>query len=173
MAGRSRKIRRRHPCGQPVHERADEREIVFNQPHRREFPEAIRADQRCVDVLGRLNLYKLISDEELEAARLYARIVRRMAQVLDAPSPHPRSPELGIIPGRTLRELDDDEVARTRSAYESCYFVLHLLGRPILRAVCRIAIYGEQLPAGTTITDLRNGLAALVRHFGLTSYAKQ
>ena len=168
MSGRKRKYRNRYPCGKLTYERpVDERNVVLNQPHRRVFPDKIRSDQRCVDVLGRLNLYKLISDEELEAARLYARIVMRMAQVLDSPNPHPRSLELGICPGRNLREMDDDEVERIRQAYDHCFCCLIVLGRNPIRAVSRIAIYGEQLPTGTTLDDLHVGLQGLVRHFGL------
>jgi hypothetical protein len=174
MSGRKRKYRRRYPSGQPVYQKpVDAREIVLNQPHRRVFPDKIRSDQRCVDVLGRLNLYKLISDEELEAARLYARIVLRMAQVLDSPSPNPRSLELGVIPGRTLREMDDDEIQRIRSAYDSAFCALRLCGRLGLRVVNRVVCFGEQMPSGATLNDLHVGLQGLVRHFGLTSYAKQ
>ena len=40
------------------------------------------------------------------------------------------------------------------------------------RAVARVAVYDEWIPAGTSIEDLTRGLSVLVKHYGLTVIRK-
>jgi hypothetical protein len=182
-AGRKRKQGiRRHPCGQPVDERINVAAIAIAHPDRQALPETKRADERAGTFLGRLSIQGLLTDEQLEAARLFERLVRRFQQSVGSPSPTAAAIDL-LGSGGGILILDPQEIEFRRVEYDNAYCALNkgshiardgatIPGHKALRAVSRVCVYGEGLPDGSTFTHLSTGLTVLVHHFGLTTKRK-
>lgn len=73
--GRKRKSGRRTASGRLIAEKLDFKGFVAAQPHRNWLPPSLQAHERASDVLGCLNLLKLISEHHYEAGQRFAVIV--------------------------------------------------------------------------------------------------
>ena len=170
--GRKRKQGiRRHPGGQPVDERINVAAIAMSHPDRQGLPKEKRCDERASTFIGRIHLIGHLSDEQLEAGRLYARDVSRYQQAVGAPKPNAAAINLmgggGGIVIYTREEIKD----RTQR-YNDAFNAVSEKGNRCARAVSRVAIYEEGLPEGTELIHLTCGLDALVNHYGLTTRRK-
>jgi hypothetical protein len=171
--GRKRKSGRRHPNGDLVTDRIDVMAIAIRHPERQGVKEEDRIDQRAGTPLGRLRLRRVITAEELEAARKYAREARMYQQVIQAPSPN--APSLDLMRGsRGERILPSAAVIQARlESYNDAFEALYKgAGHQAARAVARVAVYDEWVPAGATVDDLIRGLDSLTIHYGLTNSRK-
>jgi hypothetical protein len=148
--------------------------IAGAHPDRRGLSPSLRLHQKAGTPIGRMNLAGLITDQQLEAARLYAAVVRRFHQVVNAPRYDPPSLNLGGAggQGRSLVAFEAEEVERRREAYDSAWGALCRAGRRALICVNRVACYDEPIPAHASFSDLSTGLSALVTHYGLTGRRK-
>ncbi len=167
-AGRKRKSGRRHPSGELARDRGlDVLAIAQAHPDRQGLAKEDRLDQRAGTPMGRLALRRLITPEQLEASRKYAWDARKFQQVYRAPSPN--CPSLNIMGGNGEgAPLKLDEIQFRLSAYNAAFEAVSEAGHKAARAVARVAVYDEWLPAGTTLGDLKRGLSALVDYYGLT-----
>jgi hypothetical protein len=171
--GRKRKSGRRHPNGELVSERIDVMAIAIKHPERQGVKEADRLDQRAGTPLGRLRLRRVITSEEVEAARKYARAARLYHHVIQAPPPN--APSLDIMRGggggRPLPGVS--EIQSRMENYNAAFEALYKgAGHQAARAVARVAVYDELVPAGATVDDLIRGLSTLATHYGLTNSRK-
>lgn len=160
--GRKRKSGRRTPCGDLARERRpDDRLLAALQPHRRALPEKHRLSEKAVTVLGRLNLFGRITDEQLEAGRKYAAGVNAYRAVIGA-----IDPLMAAAPGFG-KGIPDDEAKRRKEVYDAAFEILQDLGNKPIRAVNRAAVYEDACYG--TLDDLLLGLSTLVRFYGLTA----
>lgn len=164
--GRKRKSGKRSKCGKLYVTEVElirrAREVVLAQPHRRSLPEALQLDQRAESPLGMLNLTGHISEAEYLAGKRWDLVVKRYRSVISAPDPT-MQPVAGLG-----YDIPAEEAAKRKETYDRAYEAMHEAGQKAQHAVSRVAVYGEPCPGGR-IPDLRRGLAALARHFGLTN----
>jgi hypothetical protein len=173
--GRKRKSTRREANGRPLRVPVDFRAMAALNPDRRGLPEALRTHERAGSALGRLNLKNRISEHEYEAGRRYSVIVGAYRATIGVPAhlsgngrgydcnplackvlPYdPKNP--CICQGRQQRYDDAYCSIRTHAA--------HL-------AVNAVAIYDHDI-SPDQLGALREGLAALARHFGLTGKGRR
>lgn len=171
--GRKRKSGSRYPSGDIVRERGlDIVAIAIRHPDRQGLPEEKRAHQAAESPLGRLCLRGIITSDQLVASRMYARDSRLYQQAIGCPKPDAPSLNPLTAGGRGVVTLAKAEIDRRTKAYNDAFCVVWNAGQKAARAVARTAFYGEWLPAGTTMDDLRRGLSALVKHYGLTVKGK-
>jgi hypothetical protein len=164
--GRKRRSGYRTPSGDLARQkRPDDRLLAAMQPHRRQLPEKDRLSEKAVTVLGRLNLFGRITDEQAEAGRKYAAGVNAYRAVIGSMDPL-MSPAPGFGKG-----MSDEEAIRRKEAYDAAFELLSQLGNRPIRAVNKAAVY-ENTAYGA-IDDLRLGLNALVRHYGLLTASRK
>lgn len=157
--GRKRKSGRRTPCGDLARKSPDDRLLAALQPHRRVLPEKHRMSEKATTVLGRLNLFGRITDEQLEAGRKYAAGVNAYRAVIGA-----IDPLMAPAPGYG-GDISKEEAKRRKDVYDAAFECLQDKGNKPIRAVNRAAVYDE--PAFGILEDLQLGLATLVSHYGL------
>lgn len=119
----------RTASGQPSRSRdailsRGERDVAMSQPHRRDLPPELRADQHAGCLVGRLFLAKQIYQREEWAARRYLSVKGELHSLLSTPSVPPCAVSRMIPPGneppaeddRLADELviEDDEDRRSR-----------------------------------------------------------
>lgn len=161
--------KRRSSVSAARHRRApvDYRACVAAQPHRNWLPEALRGHERAENVLGCLNLLNRISDEMYEAGRRFGVIVGSFRQVIGAPR--------GVIgSGRgyscrpTLCALDPEHcTCETRTAkYRDATHILTLAGQKPYSVTYQVVVQ-DMMPTREQLADLRWGLSALAKGFGL------
>jgi hypothetical protein len=171
--GRKRKSGKRKPSGDLSLPRdLDVVAIAVAHPDRRGLPPSQRTHQNAESPLGRLNLARVISDEQLEAGRRYARDCQRYHQVIGCPSPNAAALDMSRTGGRSVVTFSPQEITDRRETYDAAFRAVWNTGARAARAVARMAFYGETLPRGTTMDDLIRGLSALVHHYGLTTRRK-
>lgn len=170
--GRKRKSGQRFPSGDLIPRDLDVAAIAVAHPDRRGLPEHQRLHQNAGNPLGRLALAGVITDEQLEAARRYARDCRLYQQVIGCPKPDAPSLNPLAAGGRGIVTFGKEEIARRLADYDAAFRAVWASGQRAARAVARMAFYGEWLPLGATLDDLKRGLSALVHHYGLTTRRK-
>lgn len=170
-AGRKRKSGNRYPSGDLIPQRVNVAAIAKFHPERQSLPEADRANEKAGTRLGRMLLRQQITDEQLEGARRYAGDVRRYQVVIGCPSPNAPSLDLHKTSGGHIA-FDAAEIRNRTDNYNAAYRAVYDAGHRAARAVARVAVYDEWIPAGTTVEDLLRGLSALVEHYGLTTRRK-
>ena len=171
-AGRKRKQGiRRHPCGQPVDVRIDVAAIAASHPDRQGLPKEMRRDEKAATLIGRMKLIGHLTDEQLEAGRRYARDVVRYQQAVGAPKPNAAAINL-LGGGGGYIVYSREEVHDRTQRYNAAFEAVNERGHKCARAVARVAVYEEALPAGTELIHLTSGLDALVNHYGLTTRRK-
>jgi hypothetical protein len=167
--GRKRKSGPRRPDGHLVEIKENVLAIAMAHPERQCVREADRLDQRAGTRLGRMNLNRQISKVQLIAAEKYAHAARKFQDVYGAPSPN--APSINMTAGDKEHRapFDRAEVHKRLKAYNDAFEKLYKeAGHKSARAVARVAVYDEWIPAGTSIDDLTRGLSVLVKHYGLT-----
>jgi hypothetical protein len=172
-AGRKRKSGQRQAKGRLIVARdLDIIGLAINHPERQGLPMSVRHDQRAGWPLGRLCLARIITDEQLEAARLYARDCQRYQQAIGCPAPNAAALDMARTGGRSLVILSPQEIHLRKETYDAAFQAVWDSGQRCARVVARMAFYGEHLPAGSSMADLIRGLSALVHHYGLTTRRK-
>lgn len=167
--GRKRKSGRRTAAGALVRVRVDYREMATDWPCRRGLPEALRASERAGSYLGRLRLRKLISEPEFESGQRYAVIVGAYRAMIGVPGHL-----VGVGKGYDCAGAKDCPpetcVCRARQErYDAAYCAIRTHAAHM--AVNAVAIHDHDI-SPDQIVHLREGLAALARHFGLTGKGK-
>lgn len=170
--GRPKKPGRRTPSGRLITDReiVEARVIAFRQPHRQGAPESKRHDPKATWPLGILNLTGAINDDEYQAGVLYGRDVRRYRAhyLADGPDPSPQSIAGFMEPrGGGGQSVSDDHARKIRDSYNAAVEAVMDAGQKAAKAVARMAVFGEPCPVGLDFY-LKLGLAALVKHYGLT-----
>lgn len=174
--GRKRKAGRRHPNGALVREkRPDDRIRASRQPHRRAMTKDDRLDERAESALGRLNLRRLISNDEYDAGLRYAAVVGAYRAAIEAPTSTAGSgrgfeclAESFAHPDACRADPDGCACRRRRSRYDSAFeCLLREAGQRGAKVVARVAVHGEEI-AQQDLVYLKAGLQALEHHFGLT-----
>jgi len=163
--GRKRKSGRRSPCGDLIKEkRPDDRLLASLQPHRRDLPEKHRLSEKATTVLGKLNLFGWITDEQWQAGNIYKRGVNAYRAVIGSIDPL-NSPAPGFS-----GEITPEEARHRKEVYDLAFEALDAVGNVILRTVNRAAIYDS--PDYGSLELLKRGLTTLERHYGLTAGRK-
>jgi hypothetical protein len=169
--GRKRLSGARHPGGELVRVKVDYRALAAQQPHRRWLPEPVRLDQKADTPFGALNLINVITDAQYEAGQRYAYIVGQYRASIGTPSimsgsgkGYPCAPEIcrRPPPGAAI----ECECRKRKERYDAAVAAVFEAGQKAARAVARVAVHGEPCPRGG-LADLKRGLSALVKHFGL------
>lgn len=166
--GRRRSVRI-HPSNREV--KIDYRALASQQPHRRWLPEKVRLDQKADSVLGCLNLINVISDDQHEAGQRYARIVGQYQASIGTPTAlsgngkgyickpmHCMRPPAGV---ETICEC-----RRRKEHYDAAFAAVIEGGQKAAKVVARVAVWNEPYPRGQ-LGDLKRGLSALAKHFGI------
>ena len=164
--GRKRKSGRREPNGKPHRAPVDYRAMAALNPDRRGVPVALRASERAGSVLGRLNLNNRISDHECEAGQRYAVIVGAYRASIGVPAHlagngrgYGCDPEYcGVFPNECVCQA-------RKNRYDDAYCAIRTHAAHL--AVNAVAIHDQDI-SPDQLVHLREGLAALARHFGLT-----
>ena len=170
-SGRKRKPGARYPSGDLIPERINVAKIAAAHPERQSLPEADRGHEQAGSPMGRLLLRGVLTAEQLEAGRRYAAEARRYQRVIGCPSPSAPSLDLLKTSG-SMVVFSPSEIKERTENYNAAYKAVYDAGHRAARAVARVAVYDEWIPAGTTVEDLLRGLAALVEHYGLTTRRK-
>lgn len=167
--GRKRKSTRREPNGKPQRIPVDYRAMAALNPDRRGLPEALRTHERAGSVLGRLSLKKRISEPEYEAGRRYSVIVGMYRAIIGAPGNLAGSGRgFGCNPQACINaKVNNRDIcickART-DRYDDAYCAIRTHAAHL--AVNAVAIHDHDI-SPDQLGALREGLAALARHFGL------
>ena len=169
--GRRRKAGRRHPNGELVADQRDDRALAAEQPHRRWLPPDKRLSEKAGTPLGGLNLMGVLSDAQHEAGLRYAVIVGEYRAVIEAPKAlGGRGKGFGCTGDcrrrRWAGEMVDCICEMRKKRYDLAFAAVMTAGQRAARAVARVAVHAEACPGGA-LPDLRRGLDALSRHFGL------
>jgi hypothetical protein len=171
--GRKRKSGRRVASGD-IARRAptDYRAMAALNPDRRGLPEALRTHERAGSSLGRLNLRKRISDHEYEAGRRYSGIVGAYRASIGVPrglSGAGKGYDCDPYVCLTYRHAPACICRQRQDRYDDAYCSIRTHAAHL--AVNAVAIHDHDISPDQLI-HLREGLAALARHFGLTGHAK-
>jgi hypothetical protein len=173
IRGRKRRHGLRHPNGELVAmaRRKKDRALAALQPHRRWLPPDLRLSEKAETPLGALNLLGVLSDAQHEAGLRYAAIVGQYRAVI-------RPPRALTAGGKGFDCLGDCRLRRQcgervecaceirKARYDAAFAAVFEAGQRAARAVARVAVHNEGCPTGC-LGDLRRGLEALARHFGL------
>lgn len=174
--GRPRKTGARHKSGHLKRTAADPndspRAIAARMPHRRSLGE-LALDPRAETALGRLFLQELISEPQLTAGEVYARMWRGYVSTLNAPGTpgeaQGRVSACGGCPSPEDRKYCLCDLRRR--IYAEATEVLTSTGRGVAPLVRVVVIYDQFFPFGD-LELLKLGLGALARHYGLESAPK-
>jgi hypothetical protein len=169
--GRKRKIGQRHPNGELVAERRDDRALAALQPHRRWLPPDQRLSEKAGTPLGGLNLIGILSDAQFEAGLRYAVVVGEYRAVIEPPRGLSGGGKGFACAGDCVRrrragDSVDCACEKRKQRYDAAFAAVITAGQRAARAVARVAIHAEACPTGA-LADLKRGLDALCRHFGL------
>jgi len=171
--GRKRKGGYRRADGRVIEAKPDYRARAALWPHRGALPAEVRTHPLAETPFGVLRLLGFITEEQHRAGEVYARIVGKYRQVIEAPSPAPRSiagAGEGIRGGGY--PLADGEARRRTERYNDAFEAICTAGQRSAKATARIAVYGFPASDMEELDHLRRGLDALVRHLGLTTGGK-
>lgn len=148
-------------------------DLLAGQPHRRGLPEGQRLDPLAESSLGRLRLCDKISDEQVEAGRLFALCVGAFRAVFKAPRGVGASSGIGsnCPTGGCGEFLIGCHCQASRDRYCAAYEALAASGRPAVMAVNAVVIQGEPCGDGL-LFSLQTGLTALELYFGLRSKSR-
>jgi hypothetical protein len=166
--GRKRKSGRRTASGRLIPDKTDFKGFVAAQPHRSWLPEGQRRDEKAGDVLGCLNLTKLISDHAYEAGRRFSVIVGAFRQVIGAPRGTAGGGRGWVCAPDTicLAKPEGCECERRTVNYRNACSYLQSAGQKAYNITYQVVI-SEMIPGLSQMADLTQGLAALERGFGL------
>jgi hypothetical protein len=167
--GRKRKSGRREPSGRPTRVPVDYRAMAALNPDRRGVAEGLRTHERAGSSLGRLNLKKRISDHEYEAGRRYSGIVGAYRASIGVPRGLSGAGK-GYDCIGTIHCPAETCVCRQRQdRYDDAYCAIRTHAAHL--AVNAVAIHDHDISPDQLVA-LREGLAALARHFGLMGRRK-
>lgn len=166
--GRKRKSGRRVASGD-ISRRApvDYRAMAALNPDRRGLPDVLRTHERAGSVLGRLNLKNRISDHEYEAGQRYSVIVGAWRAMIGVPGHLVGSGKGYVCKGEA--NCDPCLCRLRKERYDDAYCAIRTHAAHL--AVNAVAIHDHDISPDQLI-HLREGLAALARHFGLTGHGK-
>lgn len=163
--GRKRKSGRRTPSGALARVRVDYREMAADWPDRRGLPEALRTHERAGSVLGRLNLKKRISDHAYEAGTRYSVIVGAYRAMIGVPAGVGGNGRGYVCGGAEVCIFSMCTCLARQQRYDEAYCSIRTHAAHL--AVNAVAIHDQDI-SPDQLAALREGLAALARHFGLT-----
>lgn len=167
--GRKRKSGYREPSGRAMRIEVNYREMAALQPHRRDLPENIRTSERAESVIGKLNLLKVLDEQQYEAGRRFAVITGAFRAAIQVPrTTGGNGRGYPCLPGYCLINSEHCECEQRIRRFNECVSVLMHVSQRSYNQVYRTAVSDE-------VCDLDNmphliwGLNALVRYFGLTN----
>ncbi len=187
--GRKRKFRGSKPGLVVEVVELNPRTIAASMPHRRELPEAVRHDQKAVSELGRMYLFgrkygdkeDCVSDEMELAGNMFLGHYGAFMATTGGPRTGAGNgrgfdcigePDEFDEMGRQIKVgCKDCECARRKASYTGALDALKKAGTVAVKAVFLVAIHDRRCPPKWE-TNLLWGLAALVKHYGLTARRK-
>jgi len=134
--------------------------------------EADSATELAGSVCGRLLLQGSISREQLDAAIAYQETYAAFQRAIDAPAP-PRAVNIGGFSSGAPRDMSPDQCEKFKARWKAAKSVLTELdiaqrGTSVTYAACDYIVLNDRfLPH--LFGDLRLGLNALARHYGLVA----
>lgn len=131
-------------------------------------------DPKAESSFGRLSLAGVVTLEQYDAGLLYAKAVGEFRAMIGAPSSTSGSgkpAECWIASSGGGCLVVDCPCAKKEKRYGRAYSALWDTGQRSTKAVNAVAIRGEAIPR-EEIANLKLGLDALARHFGLTDERK-
>jgi hypothetical protein len=122
-------------------------------------------------VCGRLLLQGSISSEHMDAAKAFQETYAAYQRVMDSPRP-PKAVEIGGATGGSLREITPEQANRAKERWAEACLCLARTNQEhrtaTIYAACDYIVLRDQyLPH--LFGDLRLGLNALARHYGLVA----
>ncbi len=181
--GRKRKAGKREPNGK-LSRRKDEkqaRRTIDEQAsmavgkEARERVLGVKAEHAGTElagsVCGRLLLQGSISPEHMDAAKAFQETYATYQRVMDSPRP-PKAVEIGGSTGGTAREITPEQADRAKERWTEACLCLARVNQEhrtasIYAACDYIVLRDQYLPH--MFGDLRLGLNALARHYGLVA----
>lgn len=167
--GRKRKSgRRASASGRVIHPPVNYRATVGDQPHRNWLPATLREHERAESVLGCLYLLKRISDEMYESGRLFAVIVGSFRSAIGTPKGFNAGGRGYLCEPAGCRISPENCECEIRTVkFRDATSVLQGAGQKAYNITYQVAIH-DMMPSAEQFGDLRAGLSALARGFGLT-----
>jgi len=170
-AGRKRKVGARHPGGKLVQRHESPAAIAATMPHRKGF--AHPEDQLAESELGRMVLRGELEHELATAGGEYARVWRAYVSTVAAPRRAAIRDDVGGIfdCGGCLGLVGSGFClcAARKEEWLNANRALRRASWAALVEVQKVVLHDE---AASSVTILRLGLMALLRHFGLTPKGK-
>jgi hypothetical protein len=121
--------------------------------------------------IGRLFLEGKISSPLFEAGKRWGRLVVAYHKAIGAPSPYPRSMDLGRVRGKSTNY--DPDTREIITAMTEAHAVLSSYGYDIERAVRNVCEENEATVGARSAEYLIRGLKALALFWGLTTEPKR
>jgi hypothetical protein len=171
--GRKRKAGRRTASGQLAREHVNYAALAALQPHRRDLPLEVRLSQDATTEIGRLFLWKRITEEQYLAGQEYERRIGAYRATIAGPH--------GLVgitgwsgcnPDVCRRNGNECECSRRAHAYQELSDVINQQGRRVELVTNRIVGSGEKVTY-LELPLLRMGLGALAGHLRLTERGKR
>lgn len=133
------------------------------QPHRAWLPPDKRLSEKAATPLGGLNLMGFITDLQYEAGCRYRVIVGEYRSAIGVPDAS-RTGRGYLCRGE--KNCDPCQCLERKLRYDAAFESVMQAGQRAARCVAHVAVHDQACPTGQ-IADLRRGLDALVKHFGL------
>lgn len=128
-------------------------------------------DQKAGSAVGRYCLQGLISQEQYDAAMQFVESYGRHLRAIDAPKPHAGAIDINATRGRPVFTENVDQLDKWQADYDNALkavfakqYEIRLNGN-LYGALYAVLIRDVMLD--TLLGDLRTGLNALVKHYGL------
>jgi hypothetical protein len=132
--------------------------------------EAKIIDRRMGSEVGRLNLFKCLSDKQAAAADRWGEWSGRYDRIKGLPSKTTPSPHYEVGYGRThegeptLRHVDREFLVKFDKAY---WAVVEAAGKPGIKVLEDVAVQDRKVENEERLSNLKNALRALVYHWRL------
>ncbi len=131
-------------------------------------------DQKAGSAIGRYCLQGLVTDQQYDAGLLFLESMNRHLRAIDAP-PQPGAVDLNATRGRPVFVENPDQLRKWRQEHKAALEAvqakqneIRLMGN-LYGALYTVLVRDVQLES--LLGDLRTGLNALVRHYGLMARA--
>lgn len=168
--GRPSKAVQRYPSGQPVHSAREPRGETEAQIlgtvlawRSRIVPTSMARKAEAGYELGRMMLSHIVTPRQHRAGYDYARLENDYRMAIDAPSPFPKSMEMGAVKGRPmLSEGRDDFLRRKANEFMQAKTALAGAGGVASREVYQVCVSDRKTES---VDNLRIGLNALADFF--------
>lgn len=132
-------------------------------------------DQKAGSAVGRYCLQGLVTQAQYDAAIQFLESYNRNLRAIDAPAPQPGAIDINATRGRPVFTENAQQLAKWRAEYKAALdavfakqYEIRLNGN-LYGALYAVLIRDVMLE--TLLGDLRTGLNALVKHYGLLARA--